>query len=92
MLLRKTRIINLYEHLISVVKLSQLLPQLGLYADPLREESLEYQLQNDTEILKDLPIDEFCGYLGRKETAGQLIFSKIRLLMKSFLGAPFSNA
>ena len=43
----------------TVVRLSQLFPQLGLYEDTLRGEVLEYQLLDDAEMPEDLQVDKF---------------------------------
>ena len=59
--------------------------------DTLREEFLEYHLQNDAEMLKDLRVDKFWGFVGRKKIASEQIFSSLAALMKSLLRIPHSN-
>ena len=76
----------------TVVRLSQSFPQLGLDEDTLREEFLEYQLQDDAEMPKVQQKDKFLGFMGRKEIAGERIFSNLAALMKSLLCVPHSNA
>ena len=44
-----------------VVRLSQSFPQLGLDEDTLRDEVLEYQLQDDAEMPKHLQMAKFFG-------------------------------
>ena len=61
----------------AVVGLSQLFPQLGLDEDTLRDEFLEYQLQDDAEMLKDLQVDKFWGFMGQKKIAGKQMFSNL---------------
>ena len=43
----------------TIVRLSQSFPQLGLDEDTLRDEFLEYQLQDDAEMPKHLQVDKF---------------------------------
>ena len=43
----------------TLVRLSQSFPQLGLDEDTLRDEFLEHQLENDAEMLKHLQVDKF---------------------------------
>ena len=76
----------------TVVRLSQPFPQLGLDEDTPCNEFLEYQLQDNAEIPKDLQVDKFWGYMGWKKIAGERIFSNLAALMKSLLCIPHSNA
>ena len=43
----------------TLVRLSQSFPQLGLNEDTLRDEFLEHQLEDDAEMPKDLQVDKF---------------------------------
>ena len=43
----------------TLVRLSQSFPQLGLDEDTLRDEFLEHQLEDDAEMPKDLQVDKF---------------------------------
>ena len=43
----------------TIVRLSKSFPQLGLDEDTLRDEFLEYQLQDDAEMPKHLQVDKF---------------------------------
>ena len=45
-----------------------------------RQEFLEYQLQHDAEVPKHLQVDKFWGFMGRKKTAGERIFSNLATL------------
>ena len=56
------------------------------------DEFLEYQLQGNAEILKDLQVDKFWGFMGRKKIASERIFSNLAALMKLPLCIPHSNA
>ena len=49
----------------TVVRLSQSFPQLGLDEDTLRDEFLEYRLQNDAGMPKNLQVDKFWGFMRR---------------------------
>ena len=69
----------------TVVRLSQSFPQLGLDEDTLRDEFLEYQLQVDAEMPKHLQVDKFWGVMGRKKITGERIFSNLAALKKSLL-------
>ena len=73
----------------TVVRLSQSFSQLGLNEDTLRGKFLEYQLQDDAEMPKDLQVDKFWGFMGRKKIAGKRIFSNFAALVKSLI--PHSN-
>ena len=76
----------------TIVRLSQSFPQLGFDEDTLRDEFLEYQFQDDAEMPKDLQVDKFWGFMGRKKIASARIFSSLAALMKSLLCIPLSNA
>ena len=76
----------------TVVRLSQSFLQLGSDKDTLRDEFLEYRLQDDAEMPKDLQVDKFLGLIGRKKIAGEQIFSNIAALMKLLLCIPHSNS
>ena len=67
----------------TVVRLSQSFPQLGLDEDTLRDEFLEYRLQDDDEMPKDLQVEKFWGFMGRKKITGQRIFKNQAALIKS---------
>ena len=62
----------------TTVRLSQSFPQLVLDEDTFRDEFLEYQLQDDAEMPKDLRSDKFWGFMGRKKIAGERIFTVLR--------------
>ena len=54
----------------TVVRLSKSFPQLDLDKDTLRDDFLEYQLQDDAEMPKDVQVDKFWGLLyGAKENS-----------------------
>ena len=76
----------------TVLRYSQSFPQLGFDEDTFRDEVLEYRLQDDAEIPKDLQVEKFWGFIWRKKIAGEQIFSNLAALMKSFLVIPHSNA
>ena len=61
----------------TVVRLSQSFPQLGLDEDTLRDEVLEYQLQDVAEMPKHLQVAKFLGFIWRKKIAGERIFSNL---------------
>ena len=73
------------------MRLSQSFPQLALDEDTLCNEFLEYQLQDDAEMPKDLQVDKFWGFTRRKKITGEQIFSNIAALMKSLLCIPQSS-
>ena len=75
----------------TVVRLFQSFPELGLNEDTFPDKFLEYQLQDDAEMPKDLQEEKFLGYMGRKKIAGKRIFSNLAALMKSLLCIPHSN-
>ena len=56
------------------------------------DEFLEYQLQDDAEMLKDLQENKFWGLMGQKKIAGERIFNNLAALMKSPQCIPHSNA
>ena len=76
----------------TVVRLSQSFLQLGSDEDTLRDEFLEYRLQDDAEMPKDLQVDKFLGLIGRKKIAGEQIFRYLAALMKLLLCIPHSNS
>ena len=76
----------------TILRLSQSFPQLGLDEDTLRDEFLEYQLQDDAEMPLHLQVDNFWGLMGRKIIDGERIFSNLAALMKALLCIPHLNA
>ena len=76
----------------TVDRLSQSFPELGLDEDTLRDEFLEYQLQVDAEMPKHLQVDKFWGFMTQKKITGERIFSNLAALVKSLLCIPHSNA
>ena len=74
----------------TVVRLSQSFPQLGLDEDTLRGKFLEYQLQDDAEMPKDLRVGKFWSFMGRHKIARKRIFSNLAAIVKSLI--PHSNA
>ena len=45
-----------------------------------RQEFLDHQLQNDAAMPKDLQVDKFWGFMGRKKIAGERIFNNLAAL------------
>ena len=59
----------------TVVRLSQSFPLLGLDEDTLCDEIFEYPLQDDAEMPKHLQVAKFWAFIRRKKLAGEQIFS-----------------
>ncbi|XP_060762129.1 uncharacterized protein LOC132871711 [Neoarius graeffei] len=72
---------------VTVTRLGEMLPQLRLDPDKLREELIDYQVADKKELPQERKVDRFWGLLGKQQC-----FSEIARLMKALLCIPHSNA